>query len=136
LKPHRQKGEDPRIGGARYWAGLTRTLLAFYHSRKAFCFPVRYEDICSRPKYTLSSLLAFLGERWEDGVLAYDRYTHDIGNEAGRPAGTKGFRMSTGKHLGWPTPIRQSCADIVQFEMQSLGYTDFSTCETRPLALN
>ncbi|MEP7034074.1 MAG: sulfotransferase [Dermatophilaceae bacterium] len=41
-------------------------------------YELRYEDVVSNAEETLRSLFLFLGEPWEEGVLAYDRHTHDV----------------------------------------------------------
>lgn len=41
-------------------------------------YELRYEDVVSNAEETLRSLFRFLDEPWEEGVLAYDRHTHDV----------------------------------------------------------
>lgn len=38
---------------------------------------VRYEALVGEPEATIRSVLQFLGEPWEDGVLEYDEHEHD-----------------------------------------------------------
>ena len=39
---------------------------------------VRYERLVTEPEHSLRELLAYLGEPWDDSVLAYDKAPHDV----------------------------------------------------------
>jgi hypothetical protein len=41
-------------------------------------YEVRYEELVTNTEKTMRSLLDFLGEPWDDAVLAYDKAPHDV----------------------------------------------------------
>lgn len=87
---------------ADYWARVTEGLLAFAGTRPGSALSVRYEDLCASPEVVLRAVLKHLDLRWSDPVLEYHRHDHDIGREAGRVSGTRGFQISHGGWQSWP----------------------------------
>lgn len=108
--------------GSEYWANVTAGLMTFSEHHDECTFTLRYEDLCAEPERTLSSVISYLGLEWNDSVLRYDRYPHDVGREAGRVSGTKGFSISAGKWRSWPTAWRDRAWAIVGPRAKRLGY--------------
>lgn len=113
--------EDLRLAGARYWVEASIKIRQFAMD-DPFSFQLRYEDVCASPTETLQPLFAFLGEEWEEAVLDYHIQPHDLGMEAARARSSRGFTVSTGGFVSWPSQIVEECSEIVAETASALGY--------------
>jgi sulfotransferase family protein len=73
---------------------------------------VRYEELVRDPESTMRTLLAFLGEEWDDAVLHHDEHPHDVGGQyAERSAARRGdsgdavYRSRVGSHRRGLDPV-------------------------------
>lgn len=82
----RSAGSDPgsrvRLAGehAREWVEamlLRRQLLGQVRLRQRY-HEIRYEDLVARPQFVLEGLLAFIGERFEPGMLDFHRVQRNV----------------------------------------------------------
>lgn len=88
--------------GARNWVDQTQKLMDIAAKYPGRCHALRYEDLCGRPAETVHQPFGFLGEEWEDAVLAFASQPHDLGFEDGWVASSTGFELSTGGYVTWP----------------------------------
>jgi Sulfotransferase family len=59
---------------AQMWADKVGAMLAFERANPGACLRVRYEDMITKPKDTLSGICAFLGVEWSEELLSADRW--------------------------------------------------------------
>lgn len=72
-------GYKPAVGAADKWRRfVTGARAAGRQLGESRYHEVRYEDLVAEPERALRTLLDFLGEPWDDAVLAYDRADHDV----------------------------------------------------------
>lgn len=111
------------VMGATYWRDVTGRLIEFaaQHPRQALA--VKYEQLCDEPRQVLEKILSHYQLDWSDRVMEYHRYEHDLGREAWRAAGTRGFSASSGAWKGWPRDWAVSAWEICQDIATSLGYS-------------
>jgi protein-tyrosine sulfotransferase len=114
--------EDVRAAAARYWAVSTRAMVDFAQHDPA-SLQLRYEDLCASPRAVLGSLLTFLDEPWEEGVLEFHKVPHDVGMEAASVRSTTGFDIRSGEYSAWPLGVVHECADIVRETARAVGYS-------------
>jgi len=57
--------------GARYWAEVVRTVREQARAVPGRYLEVRYEDLVHDPRPVMETLLAFLGEAWDEAVLSH-----------------------------------------------------------------
>ncbi len=62
--------KDP-ASGARYWSQVVQGIRAQAAQVPGRYLEIRYEELVQEPRATLERLLAFLGEAWDDAVLAH-----------------------------------------------------------------
>ncbi len=62
--------KDP-ASGARYWSQVVTTVREQASQVPGRYLELRYEDLVQQPRQTLQRLLAFLGEAWDERVLAH-----------------------------------------------------------------
>lgn len=123
LEPTHRPDADLRLTGVRYWVAQMEKVLAFEAEHPEACFRVRYEEMCERPEPVLRRMFDFLGEAWDDGVLAFYDKRHDLGREAGRPAATRGFVVSKDRFLQWPEDLREEALATARPMLKKLGYS-------------
>ncbi len=116
-------GKDLVLTAARYWHRTTRGLTALGESENTTALSIRYEDLCSDPRNTLGSITSHFHLPWNESVLNYHLHNHDLGREAGRVAGTRGFSLSTGGWGAWQQDWIDDTWDIVASAAQDLGYS-------------
>lgn len=89
---------------------------------------VRYEDLVQDPETTMRKVLQYLGEVWDDAVLAPNGRTDTVHKSAGRPI----VATSVGR---WRTDLSDS--DLLRIEgiagslMADLGYMPETTSSSR-----
>ncbi len=105
-----------------YWADVTRKLSDHADVASSSCLTIRYEELCARPAEVLRAVLTHFGLPWSAEVLDYHKHRHGLGREAGRVAGTSGFRRSTGGWRSWPEEWRNDVWDVVARPAGRLGY--------------
>jgi protein-tyrosine sulfotransferase len=69
LRPYVQRYPRPLEAFAHAWVDVTTSLLALVERNPECAIALRYEDLVASPEATLSRLFAFLGERWDVGLL-------------------------------------------------------------------
>lgn len=124
LEPYVKEGEDLRIGATRYWAEKSQKMMDFVEAHPDICHALRYEDLCDKPEQIVRGIFEFLGEPWEDQVMAFYEQDHDKGNEDGRVGATRGFSVSKEHYKDWPAELRSACDPIAQPVLKALGYVD------------
>lgn len=78
----RQQWVDPATGerlwyckdvasGARYWAQVIQTVRQQAAEVPGRYLELRYEDLVREPRATMETLMAFLGEAWDDSVMQH-----------------------------------------------------------------
>jgi hypothetical protein len=93
---------------------------------------VRYEDLVSEPRETAARVLAFLGEPWDDAVLAYDTRPHDVSphyaeltarrRQEARQEGAV-YRNRVGAHRSELGPVLGTLTSVAQRRaLRELGY--------------
>lgn len=107
---------------AQYWASTTRRLLEFSKDHYPDVLEITYEDLCSEPELTLRSVTDHLQLEWNEEVLNYHKHPHDLGREAGRVSGTRGFALSTGAWHSWPDDWVTSAHAITAHTATRIGY--------------
>jgi hypothetical protein len=122
LAPYLVEAEDARVAAAAYWSACTARMLAFEESHVNRCHTIRYEQLCRTPEPILKELFTFLKEAWEPEVLEYHRFQHDIGLEAGRASGTRGFSASEGHYRAWPSGIIARAEQAAKPSLARLGF--------------
>ncbi|WP_066640739.1 sulfotransferase family protein [Serinicoccus hydrothermalis] len=115
-------GEELVLSAARYWATLARGLRSFAVDHPRQTLSIRYEDLCAHPDDTLHAVTDHFGLTWSPDVLDYHDHDHDLGREAGRVAGTRGFSLSTGGWRSWPDSWSSAAWSVVADEAEPLGY--------------
>jgi hypothetical protein len=123
LVPYVGSDLDARIAASFYWRDTVDELIRAYRAHSSDTVIIRYEDLCCAPRKSLGLVLECLGEAWEDGVETYYMFEHDLGREAGRVTGTRGFSLRSRGYEGWPEEIRSRCTSIVSEHMELLGYS-------------
>ena len=64
-----------------YWYHDTELMCQWFERYPDRCHKIVYEQLCKDVRSQVSSLLAFIGEKWEEGILKwYDKH-HDRGQE-------------------------------------------------------
>lgn len=113
----------PRIeAAARYWAEVTRGIVSFSERHADQTLVITYEDMCRRPEETFRAVLSHLDLPWSPNVLSYHKFDHDLGREAGRVAGTRGFDISTGTWTRWEPGWVDAAWALVEPVARGLGY--------------
>ena len=67
-------GKQPKMdvaSGARYWAQVIQTVRQQAAEVPGRYLELRYEDLVREPRATMETLMAFLGEAWDDSVLQH-----------------------------------------------------------------
>lgn len=118
-----QNSRELIIAAAVYWRDVMTGLYKLAAGHPEQTLVVGYERLCERPRQVLSEVLSHFDLEWSDRVLEYHRYGHDLGREAGRVAGTKGFSMSAGAWRTWPADWIEAAWDTCRDMADTLGYT-------------
>lgn len=108
---------------ATYWRRVTTDLQDFANQHPDRTLRIGYESLCRNPRQVLGDVLSHFALDWSEQVLEYHRYEHDLGREAGRVAGTRGFSLSSGGWTAWPHDWVDATWEIVQDVAGSLGYS-------------
>lgn len=107
---------------ATYWRDVTGRLIEFATEHPRQTLVVSYEQLCNEPRNVLEKVLSHYQLDWSDRVMEYHRYEHDVGREAWRAAGTRGFSVSSGGWRGWPRDWASAAWAVCQDVATSLGY--------------
>lgn len=107
---------------ADYWSHVTQGVLEFTRRPDIRSLSVTYEDLCSQPVRELSAIADHLRVEYSPEMVRYDAHEHDVGREAGRVSGTRGFDATTGKWRAWPTPWQDAAWESVERVARSVGY--------------
>jgi len=114
------------IRAAHYWRDVTDRLLRFSAAHPGLTLTLGYEEMCRHPREALGQVLQHYGLDWSESVLEYHRHDHDIGREAGRVAGTRGFSASTGAWRSWPDEWSRDAWSICRTVAESVGYRHYA----------
>jgi hypothetical protein len=122
LRADSEDGPSLILRAAAYWRDVTQGLTDFASSVDGAAISITYEALCDRPQPVLESVLQHLDLPWDAEVLNFHRHEHDVGREAGRVAGTKGFSASTRHWLTWPKDWVLRAWEVVRPTAEKLGY--------------
>ena len=86
------------------------------------CRRLRYEQLVTEPEPVLRDVFEFLGEPWEEQVLAFYKQPHDRGRGHADAAFMKGFRPSLENWKGWTPEQIRLAGDIVAPQLEQLEY--------------
>jgi len=111
------------VRAAKYWASVTRNILAFQDAHGPACIAIKYEELCDQPETVLRRCLNHLRIPWDEAVLHHDRYRHDLGRAAGRVNGTVGFSWSGGAWSSWGEETKAAAWVHVGEHATRLGYS-------------
>ncbi|WP_151526466.1 sulfotransferase family protein [Serinicoccus kebangsaanensis] len=116
-------GEELIAAAAEYWRANTKLLIQESESHAESTLAMRYEDLCAQPERILRDVLSHYGLEWSSEVLKYHAHDHDLGREAGRVAGTRGFSVSADAWRNWPAEWAERAWEVTSREATLLGYT-------------
>jgi hypothetical protein len=116
-------GRQLVLAAAAYWRDVMTDLAKLAADHPQQTLTVGYEQLCERPREVLADVLTHFELAWSDRVLEYHRYDHDLGREAGRVAGTRGFSLSAGGWSSWPADWAPAAWETCRDVAEPLGYS-------------
>jgi hypothetical protein len=116
-------GEEPIANACEYVADSLAHQLDFLARRPNAGYKLHYDRLVREPNDTLHALCDFLGEPWDDNMLAFNRQRHDVGIEDPVVRGTRGFEGSFDNWRMWSEGDRERALQILALPMKRLGYT-------------
>lgn len=81
------------VAGAIYWK-VKNISYYNYLNKDLKIIRIRYEDLVTQPKQTISQILEFLGLEWEDSVLHHEKFIHSELDTQGLTIGKTNPRSS------------------------------------------
>lgn len=115
-------GEELIQAAATYWATVTARVVEFAQDGDAATITLTYEELCASPRPTLTRVAAHLSADFDEAMVNYHEHPHDVGREAGRVLGTRGFAPTTGRWREWPAEWQDVAWAIVDEQACALGY--------------
>jgi hypothetical protein len=123
LRPYLSEGTDRRLAALRFWRDQNRKLIRMRERVGERFHLLRYEDLTRNPANVLPSVFGFLGEPWEEAVLSYNDFEHDIGFEDPKVRTYRGIKPNSGKYLDLPKDLQHELYVEGREVMEYFGYT-------------
>jgi len=114
--------ENEYQAAANYWSTQSQVMIDFENKYPEQTHRVRYEDLCEDPEAVLTSMLGFLGESWEPGMLEYYKFDHDYGAEDGKVGSSRKIVRSTHDYSAWKQEDLRLSVDKTSAVASVLGY--------------
>jgi len=115
--------DDPFRQTARYVARSQTNMLDFQAEHGDRCFELRYEQLMGQPEPVLREMFEFLGEPWEQQVMAFNDQKHDIGVGDAEAMVIKGFRPSLNNWHHWTDAQVAQARELMGEVCDRLGYS-------------
>jgi len=110
---------------ARHWCDVYEAIDVFAAARPERSHIFHYEDLVRRPRETVGELFTFLGEEYEEDLLARAFHTpHDVGYEDPKIRQTCQIHASSvGRWKGWDRGLSESLWRVVEPAAVRFGYS-------------
>jgi hypothetical protein len=114
--------DNQYLGYARFWDVHVNKMLDFEAAHSDRCLRVRYEDIVADPEQRMRNMFQFLGEPWDDRVMAYYEQPHDLGRGDRKALIQKGIKASVDNWHSLDPDLIHGIDEIVGETAARLGY--------------